>query len=338
MLVVLKPESQVMNIAEQLIDSKATIFRAGVWKPRTRPGSFEGVGEKALPWLQRVKKETGLITAIEIANTDHIKLALDYDVDILWIGARTTVNPFAVQDIADELQNTDKIIWVKNPVNPDLELWIGAVERLIQAGIKNIGAIHRGFSSYNSSHYRNPPKWQIPIDFRRKMPDIPMICDPSHICGNRDTLENVAQTALDLQYDGIMLEVHNTPDDAWSDAKQQITPSVFKELIYRLVVRQKSIEGEEFLSKLSLLRAEIDTLDMKIIDILYDRMQIVKDIGKVKKEQNVAVFQKERFNDILLKLIEYGNKMGLSRELINTIMKAIHIESIATQEKIINEK
>ena len=330
-------EEQVMDIAGQLMDSKATIFRAGVWKPRTRPGSFEGVGEKALPWLKRVKEETGLKVAIEVANLEHIKQALKYDIDILWIGARTTVNPFAVQEIADELKNTEKIIWVKNPVNPDLELWIGAMERLMHAGIENIGVIHRGFSSYNSIQYRNPPNWQIPIDFRRKWPEIPMICDPSHICGRRDTLEKVAQTALDLQYDGIMLETHSDPDNAWSDSKQQITPTVFKEIIYRLIVRKESFTEDEYKDKLALLRSEIDTLDMKLIEVLNERMQVVKEIGEVKKAQNVAVLQKERFDEILNKMTLYGNKMGLNSDFINGIFKAIHMESIATQENIIND-
>jgi len=329
-------QEQVLDIAHQLKGSRVTVYRAGVWKPRTRPGSFEGIGAIALPWLQQVKKETGLLTAIEVANAHHVKLALEFDVDILWIGARTTVNPFAVQEIADALQGTDKIVWVKNPVNPDLELWIGAFERLYKSGITKLGAVHRGFSSYTKSQYRNQPNWQIPIDFKNRFPDIPLICDPSHICGRRDTIENVAQTALDLQFDGLMIETHHNPDKAWSDASQQITPTVLKEIIHRLTVREKLFQDPAHITQLKVFRNEIDQLDQKLIDILAERMQVVSRIGIVKKEKNVAVLQSQRFNEIMEKMIEKAHQTGLSDEFITGIFKEIHQESIRQQETIVN--
>ncbi len=331
-------QEQVLNIAHQLSknESRVTVFRAGVWKPRTRPGSFEGIGALALPWLQQVKKETGLLTAVEVANAHHVKLALEFDVDILWIGARTTVNPFAVQEIADVLQGTDKIVLVKNPVNPDLELWIGAFERLYKAGIRKLGAIHRGFSSYNKSQYRNQPNWQIPIDFKSRFPEIPIICDPSHICGRRDCLENVAQTALDLQYDGLIIESHHNPDEAWSDASQQITPTTLHEMIHRLTVREKTFKDATHLNQLTVLRNEIDQIDQKLIEVLTERMQIVNKIGQVKKEKNVAVLQNQRFNEIMDKMFQKAHKTGLSDEFITGLYREIHQESIRQQEKIVN--
>lgn len=331
-------QEQVLNIAHQLSkdESRVTVFRAGVWKPRTRPGSFEGIGALALPWLQQVKKETGLLTAVEVANAHHVKLALEFDVDILWIGARTTVNPFAIQEIADALQGTNKIVWVKNPVNPDLELWIGAFERLYKAGITKLGAIHRGFSSYNKSQYRNQPNWQIPIDFKSRFPEIPLICDPSHICGRRDCLENVAQTALDLQYDGLMIETHHNPDAAWSDASQQITPTTLHEMIHRLTVREKTFQDATHLNQLTVLRNEIDQIDQKLIEVLTERMQIVNKIGQVKKEKNVAVLQNQRFNEIMEKMKQKAHQTGLSDEFISGIFREIHQESIRQQEKIVN--
>jgi chorismate mutase len=331
-------QEQVLNIAHQLSknESRVTVFRAGVWKPRTRPGSFEGIGALALPWLQQVKKETGLLTAVEVANAHHVKLALEFDVDILWIGARTTVNPFAVQEIADVLQGTDKIILVKNPINPDLELWIGAFERLYKVGIRKLGAIHRGFSSYNKSQYRNQPNWQIPIDFKSRFPEIPMICDPSHICGRRDCLENVAQTALDLQYDGLIIESHHNPDAAWSDASQQITPTTLHEMIHRLTVREKTFQDAAHLNQLTVLRNEIDQIDQKLIEVLTERMQIVNKIGQVKKEKNVAVLQNQRFNEIMDKMFQKAHQTGLSDEFITGLFREIHQESIRQQEKIVN--
>ncbi len=325
-------EEQVLDIANQLQKTDATIFRAGIWKPRTRPGNFEGLGAIALPWLKRVKDETGLLTAIEVANANHAKLALEFDIDILWIGARTTVNPFAVQEIADALKNTNKIVLVKNPINPDLELWIGAIERLQKANIKNIGAIHRGFSTYRKSTYRNNPKWQIPIDFKNRLPKIPLICDPSHICGEREGIIDVSQTALDLQFDGLMIETHNDPDKAWSDAKQQITPNRLQEIITDLRIRKKDF-GNNDLDK---LRKQIDLIDDKILDILHARMEVVKKIGAKKKKDNVAVYQQDRWKEIIQKSINKGTDLGLSTNFVEKIYKAIHQESINQQEKIIN--
>lgn len=329
-------EEQVMEIAEELKNTDATVFRAGVWKPRTRPGTFEGNGAKALPWLQKVKEKTGLLVAIEIANAHHAKLALEFDIDILWIGARTTVNPFAVQEIAEAIQGTDKIVLVKNPINPDLELWIGAIERLHKMGVKNLGAIHRGFSSFRKSKYRNIPSWQIPIDLMSKYPTLPIINDPSHICGNREGIFEVSQTALDLKMDGLIIETHCNPDKAWSDAKQQIKPSRLVEIMEGLKVRKPLFEKEESLSALNALRQEINAKDSQLLETLSERMQIVDNIGRAKKAANVAVLQNTRWQEILEKVVVNGKEQGLSKEFIERIFKAIHQESIAHQENIIN--
>ena len=329
-------EEQVLEIAHELKNTDATVFRAGVWKPRTRPGSFEGNGAIALPWLKKVKEQTGLLTAIEIANAQHAKLALEFDIDVLWIGARTTVNPFAVQEIADAIAGTDKIVLVKNPINPDLDLWIGAIERLHKKGVKNLGAIHRGFSSFRKSKYRNIPSWQIPIDLKSKYPTLPIINDPSHICGNREGIFEVSQTALDLKMDGLIIETHCNPDKAWSDAKQQITPSRLVEIMESLKVRKPQFEQQESISKLEALRKEINAKDEQLLETLSERMQIVENIGKAKKESNVAVLQHARWNEILEKVIEKGEGQGLSKAFIERIFKAIHQESIEHQEEIIN--
>jgi chorismate mutase len=329
-------EEQVLEVAHALKDTDATVFRAGVWKPRTRPGTFEGNGVKALPWLQKVKEETGMLTAVEIANAHHAKMAMEFDIDILWIGARTTVNPFAVQEVAEAIQGTEKIVLVKNPINPDLELWIGAIERFHKMGVKNLGAIHRGFSSFRKSKYRNVPSWQIPIDLKGRFPTLPIINDPSHICGNRKGIFEVSQTALDLKMDGLMIETHCDPDNAWSDAKQQIKPPRLVEIMNELKVRKPRFEHEESLSNLQALRKEINAKDDQLMDILSERMQIVESIGKAKKESNVAVLQNARWQEILSKVTEKGQEQGLSDIFIERIFKAIHQESIAHQEKIIN--
>lgn len=329
-------EEQVLAIAHALKNSDVSIFRAGIWKPRTRPGGFEGVGEKGLKWLRKAKEETGLLLAVEVANAHHVKLALQYDIDVLWIGARTTVNPFAVQEIADVLQNTDKIVLLKNPVNPDLSLWIGGVERLQKAGIKKIGVIHRGFSTYDKTKYRNNPEWQIPIELQSKFPDLPLICDPSHITGKRNMIQEVSQQALDLNYDGLMIETHSNPDDAWSDAAQQITPDVLKQLFVDLKVRKVFDETSDFNSQLTNLRTQIDELDSKLISILAKRMQIADAIGQVKKEKNVAVLQSNRWNEVLRRMIAEGEGKGLSEEFILRLFQAIHQESIVHQEKVMN--
>jgi chorismate mutase len=329
-------EEQVMKVAHELKNSDATMFRAGIWKPRTRPGSFEGNGAVALPWMKRVKEETGLLTAIEIANAQHAKLALEFGIDVLWIGARTAVNPFAVQEIAEALRGTEKIVLVKNPINPDLALWIGAIERFFKMGVKNIGAIHRGFSSFRPSKYRNIPSWQIAIDLKTKFPNLPIINDPSHITGNRDLIQEVSQTALDLKFDGLMIETHCTPDKAWSDAAQQITPNRLKEILEDLRIRKDSFEKEEYISRLNAIRQEINAKDDQLLETLSERMELVHNIGQAKKESNVAVLQSSRWHEILEKVVVKAAEQGLSREFIEKIFKAIHQESISHQEKIIN--
>ncbi|RXR21356.1 3-deoxy-7-phosphoheptulonate synthase [Flavobacterium amnicola] len=331
-------EEQVLAIAHQLKNSDVSIFRAGIWKPRTRPGGFEGVGEIGLKWLQKAKAETGLLMATEVANAAHVKLAIEHDIDVLWIGARTTVNPFAVQEIADALQNTDKIVLVKNPVNPDLSLWIGGVERLYQAGIKKLGVIHRGFSTYEKTKYRNNPEWQIAIDLQNKFPDLALICDPSHITGKRSMIQEVSQQALDLNYDGLIIETHIDPDNAWSDAAQQVTPDALKQLFVDLKMRKETDENAEWNKALATQRAYIDELDNRLIDLFGKRMRISEKIGKLKKEKNVAILQNKRWNEILGKMILDGEEKGLSEEFILKIFKAIHQESIIHQEKVVNTK
>ena len=329
-------EEQVMDIAHQLKDTDATIYRAGIWKPRTRPGNFEGVGAIGLKWLQRVKEETGMMTATEVANKDHVKLALEADIDVLWIGARSTVSPFIVQEIADALQGTDKIVLVKNPVNPDLALWLGGIERLFTADIKNLGVIHRGFSSYAKTKYRNNPEWQLAIELQNRFPDLPLICDPSHICGRRDILQDVSQTALDLNFDGLMIESHRDPDNAWSDAAQQITPETLVQMMKDLRIRKTTADAEGYVNKLDTLRAQIDVIDQSLLETLGKRMNISVDIGNLKKEHNVAVLQSKRWNEILGKMILQGEGHGLSEEFVLRMFKAIHQESINHQEKVIN--
>ena len=328
-------ESQVLQIAHDLKNSDVSIFRAGIWKPRTRPGNFEGVGSIGLKWLQKVKKETGLLITTEVANANHVKIALDHDVDVLWIGARSTVSPFIVQEIADALQNTDKIVLLKNPVNPDLSLWYGGIERLCSANIKKLGVIHRGFSTNSKTKFRNNPEWQIPIELQNKFPDLPLICDPSHICGRRDIIEETSQKALDLNFDGFMIETHNDPDNAWSDASQQITPKMLIKLMKDLVIRKESVQERSFIKELENLRVKIDDADSQILDILGNRMKVSDEIGKIKKKQNVAILQSERWRNILKKMISDGKQKGLSEDFILKIFKAIHQESINHQEKIL---
>ena len=328
-------EDQMLNIANQLKDTDVSVFRAGIWKPRTRPGMFEGVGAIGLKWLKRVKDETGLLTSTEVANANHVKLALENDVDILWIGARSAVSPFIVQEIADSLRGTDKIVLLKNPVNPDLALWFGGVERLYSADIKKIGVIHRGFSTSSKSKFRNNPEWQIAIEFQNKFPDIPLICDPSHICGRRDLIHDVSQKSLDLNFDGLMIETHVDPDSAWSDAAQQITPSILIQLMKELKIRRGDFQEEDYIKKLSNYRAKIDMIDNDLVEILGKRMNLSDKIGKLKKDKNVAVLQSKRWNEILGKMILEGKDNGLSEEFVLQIFKAIHQESINHQNKIL---
>ena len=328
-------EEQVLKIAHELKDTDVSYFRAGIWKPRTRPGMFEGVGALGLKWLQRVKAETGLKTATEVANRAHVELALEHDIDLLWIGARSTVSPFIVQEIADALKGTDKVVLVKNPVNPDLPLWLGAIERLASANIKKLGVIHRGFSTYEKSKYRNNPEWQLAIELQTKFPDLPLINDPSHITGKRDMIFDVSQTALDLNFDGLMIETHFDPDNAWSDAAQQVTPSVLVQIMKDLKIRKESNPEAEYNNALNNLRAKIDVVDNQIIELLGKRMQVADGIGSLKKQKNVAVLQSKRWNEILGKMVLEGEDKGLSEEFILKLFKAIHQESINHQEKII---
>ncbi len=328
-------EEQVLKIAHQLKDTDVNYYRAGIWKPRTKPGMFEGVGALGLKWLQKVKAETGLKTATEVANKAHVELALEHDVDLLWIGARSTVSPFIIQEIADALEGTDKIVLVKNPVNPDLALWLGAVERLANANIKNLGVIHRGFSTYEKTKYRNIPEWQLPIELQQKFPDLPIINDPSHITGKRDMIFDVSQTALDLNFDGLMIETHFDPDNAWSDAAQQVTPASLVQIMKDLKIRKESSSEVDYTSELKTLRAQIDIIDNQLIDTLSKRMKVADAIGAIKKSQNVAVLQSNRWNEILGKMILEGESKGLSEEFVLKMFKAIHQESINHQEKIL---
>ena len=329
-------EDQVLKIAHELKDSDVNYFRAGIWKPRTRPGNFEGVGALGLKWLQKVKAETGMKTATEVANAAHVKLALEHDIDLLWIGARSTVSPFIVQEIAEALEGTDKIVLVKNPVNPDLALWLGGIERLYSADIKNLGVIHRGFSTYEKTRYRNNPEWQIAIELQNRFPDLPLICDPSHITGKRDMIFEVSQTALDLNFNGLMIETHTNPDKAWSDAAQQVTPDSLIKLMEDLKIRKATDTEADYRNALNTLRTQIDVIDHQLIDILGKRMKIADAIGELKKDKNVAVLQSKRWNEILGKMILEGEQNKLSEEFILRVFKAIHQESINHQEKIMN--
>ena len=328
-------EAQVMQTARELAaDGRTHLFRAGIWKPRTRPGTFEGVGTEGLGWLKRVKAETGLPVTTEVANREHVFDALKYGIDVLWIGARTTVNPFSVQEIADALKGVDVPVIVKNPINPDVALWRGAVERLQKAGITQLAGLHRGFSSFGDSDFRNPPRWQMAIEFKRLMPDLPLFVDPSHICGRRDTLAGVAQQALDLNYDGLMMEVHPTPDEAWSDAKQQITPARFDELLAGLRVPRATTDDPVFLQSLGSLRQQIDEIDEEVLNLLATRMQLAAEIGRYKRDNNIAILQPDRWQAILDESARRAAQRELSAELVQRVFKAIHQESINRQEAI----
>ncbi|MDG1396766.1 MAG: bifunctional 3-deoxy-7-phosphoheptulonate synthase/chorismate mutase type II [Polaribacter sp.] len=329
-------EEQVLKIAHELKDSDVNYYRAGIWKPRTRPGNFEGVGALGLGWLKKVKEETGMKTCTEVANAAHCKLAIENDVDLLWIGARSTVSPFIMQEIADALAGTDKIVLVKNPVNPDLALWLGGIERLYTAGIKNLGAIHRGFSTYDKSKYRNNPNWQLAIEFQNKFPDLPLICDPSHITGNREMIQDVSQVALDLNFDGLMIETHWDPENAWSDAAQQVTPTKLKSIMEELKIKKPTETAADYRESLGNLRAQINVVDDQLIELLGKRMEVADQIGALKKEKNVAVLQSRRWNEILGNMVLEGTSKGLSEEFVLKMFKAIHQESINHQEKIIN--
>ncbi|MEZ9288105.1 chorismate mutase [Vibrio lentus] len=327
-------EEQVLTIAHQLKDTDTTVLRAGVWKPRTRPGNFEGVGEVGLKWLQRAKEETGLLIAIEVANASHVKLALKHDIDILWIGARSTVSPFIMQEIADALQGTDKVVLVKNPINPDLPLWLGGVERLYQAKIKNLGVIHRGFSTLEKSKYRNTPEWTLPIELQKRFPDLPIICDPSHIAGNRDYIFDICQQALELNYDGLMVETHHDPDSAWSDAEQQVTPQGLVAIISDLKVKKNENMTDVFQQNLINLRMQIDLLDNQLLNTLGKRMQVAQDIGVLKKTNNSSLRKNQRWNEVIDKIVLKADEVGLSEDFILNVFNGIHQESLKNQERI----
>lgn len=326
-------EEQVMTTAQQLADKGCHIFRAGVWKPRTKPGGFEGNGEKALPWMARVKKETGMLISTEVATPEHVELALKYGMDILWVGARTSANPFAMQALADSLRGVDIPVLVKNPVNPDLELWIGALERINQAGIKHLGAIHRGFSSYDKKIYRNLPMWQIPIELHRRIPGLPIFCDPSHIGGSRELVAPLCQQAMDLGFDGLIVESHCNPDCAWSDAKQQVTPDVLDYILSLLVVRDKAVTTEGIVQ----LRKQIDELDNQLMELLSKRMRVCREIGQYKKEHNMTVLQTTRYNEILDKRGAQGALCGMDADFVKSVFEEIHEESVRQQMEIINK-
>ncbi|MBV6439602.1 MAG: 3-deoxy-7-phosphoheptulonate synthase [Haliscomenobacteraceae bacterium CHB4] len=330
-------EEQVLAAAHHLAAQHIDLFRAGIWKPRTRPGVFEGVGAPGLKWLRRVKEETGLRVTTEVANAQHVYECLKYGVDVLWVGARTTVNPFSVQEIADALEGTDIPVLVKNPVNPDYKLWVGAIERLYKAGLRRIAAVHRGFSTYDDSKYRNVPRWQMPIDLMQEFPGLEVICDISHICGRRDILAETAQKAYDLNFDGLMVEVHPTPDDAWSDAAQQITPTQFGEMTGSLIRRAITTDDPDYLFKIENFRQQIDELDEEIIHLIARRMHLVREIGYVKKDKNVAILQPERWRALAEACRRRADKNELSREFTNLFLEAIHQEGIEQQERIMND-
>lgn len=331
-------EEQLLSTSIALAKSgKVDVIRAGVWKPRTRPNNFEGVGVKALEWLRKVKQETGLPVAVEVANFQHVFDALKYQIDILWIGARTAANPFSVQEIANALEGVDATVFVKNPVNPDIELWIGALERLSQAGVTKLAAIHRGFAKYGESRYRNEPQWQIPIELKRLYPNLPIICDPSHICGNRVCIPQVAQRALDLDFDGLMIESHIDPDSALSDKQQQLTPDALNELVGSLVVRHKEVEDKVLSRKLESLRHEIDVIDDDLLLLLGARMKVADKIGQVKKEKGMTILQTTRWNEIIQKTLVKAEKMGLSEQFLTAFLKSVHQESINHQNIVMNK-
>lgn len=324
-------EAQVLEAAHLLKGGRVSLFRAGIWKPRTRPGHFEGVGEVGLHWLKRVKEETGLPTAVEVATTQHVELALKHGVDVLWIGARTTVNPFMIQELAASLRGVDKQVLIKNPVNPDLSLWVGAVERFEKEGVKDLGLIHRGFSSYEKSRFRNDPQWQIPIDMRVRFPQLPMILDPSHIAGNRDYLLALCQKALDLNYSGLMIESHPSPADAWSDADQQVTPSSLFSLLDALQPKVEYSDQEGFQQALSQLRTIIEVYDEQLMDVLGRRMSCAEKIGALKKEQHVTILQQNRWQAVVDKMMLLGQQNGLSEGFVLKLLESIHQESIERQ-------
>ena len=326
-------EEQVMNTAAQLAGKGIKIFRAGIWKPRTKPGGFEGIGKEGLPWLNRVQQELGMKVATEVATKSHVEAALEAGIDVLWIGARTAANPFAMQEIADALAGHDVPVLVKNPVNPDLELWIGGLERINQAGITRLGVIHRGFSTYEKKLYRNLPMWHIPIELHRRLPGLPIFCDPSHIGGARELVAPLCQQAMDLGFDGLIVESHCSPDNAWSDAKQQVTPDVLDYILSLLVIRDEKVTTEGIHE----LRKQIDELDNQLMNLLAQRMRVCREIGQYKKEHNMTVLQTSRYNEILDKRGAQGSLCGMDPEFIKEVFEHVHEESVRQQMEIINQ-
>lgn len=331
-------EEQVVETAARLAKTgKVDVLRAGIWKPRTKPGMFEGIGMKGLPWMTQAKKLTGMPIAVEVATAKHVEDALHFEVDLLWIGARTTVNPFSVQEVCDALRGTDVPVLIKNPINPDLELWSGGIERLQKAGVQQIGMIHRGFSNYGNTEYRNAPMWHLPIEMKRRFPEMLLICDPSHICGNRTLLQSTAQKSIDLDFNGLMIEAHIDPDNAWSDAKQQITPETLSGLLDHLIWRAETTDELEFQTALAKLREQINHIDDELMMLLGQRMKVADKIGRYKKDNNITILQTNRWNDILAKAFTRGEKLGLSKEFVTKYFDAVHMESINHQNKIMND-
>jgi chorismate mutase len=331
-------EEQVLETATRLAATgKVDMFRAGIWKPRTKPGMFEGIGTKALSWLAHAKKATGLPVTVEVATAKHVENALQFDIDMLWIGARTTVNPFSVQEVCDALRGVDVPVLIKNPINPDLELWSGGIERLMKAGVKDIGMIHRGFSNYGNTEYRNAPMWHLPIEMKRRFPEMLLICDPSHICGNRTGLQTISQKSIDLDFGGLMIECHIDPDNAWSDAKQQITPERLSEMLGALIWRSETTNEKEFITALATLREQINLIDDELLALIGQRMKIADRIGEYKRENNITILQTQRWNEILAKAFVKGELLGLSKDFITKYFDAVHLESISHQNKIMND-
>ena len=331
-------EEQVLATAQALAATgKVDILRAGVWKPRTKPGTFEGAGVAALPWLAKARELTGLPLATEVANAKHVESALEYDIDVLWIGARTTANPFSMQEVADALRGTKKMVYVKNPVNGEVDLWCGAIERLMACGIDNIGLIHRGFSGFGAGALRNAPMWHLALEMRRRMPELPIICDPSHICGCRDYIADISQQAADLNYDGLMIESHINPAEAWSDAKQQLTPAALTSMLDSIKWRAGESDSESYKIALMGLREQIDSLDREILQLLSERMNVAEKIGRIKRENDVRILQIMRWEDIVERALSRSETLNLSEDFLHTLLDAIHIESINRQNKVMNE-
>lgn len=326
-------EEQVIETARMLAREGLHIYRAGLWKPRTKPGGFEGVGERGIPWMQRVKRETGMYTATEVATRQHVETALKGGIDLLWIGARTAANPFAMQEIADALRGVDIPVLVKNPVSPDLELWIGAIERIHNAGIRRLGAIHRGFTSIDKSIYRNHPMWAIPIELHRRLPELPIFCDPSHIGGKRELIAPLSQQAMDVGFDGLIVEAHCSPDCAWSDKAQQVTPDALAYILRNLVIREQTVTTDS----LNELRAQIDKLDDQLLDLLVRRMRVSRDIGQYKKEHDMPILQAQRYEELLARRAAQAVELGMDREFMRTVMQAIHEESVRQQMEVLGK-